>query len=143
MIVVILFVFLTLQAVAFIHLGWAFGMSWPAASRDALGAMVVGVPEGTPMPSRGLTILVAMGISAAGWLALWGAGWFSLGGLDGLRPWALAAAGVIFTLRGVMTYLPFGPLQASVEPFRSLDRLYFAPLIWLLAAGFWLLLVKR
>ncbi len=143
MIVVILFVFLTLQAVALLHLGWAFGMSWPAASRDALGAMVVGVPEGTPMPSRGLTILVAMGISAAGWLAPWGAGWFSLGGLDGLRLWALLGAVAIFALRGGLTYMPFGPLQASVEPFRSLDMRFFAPLCLVLALGYLAILLGR
>lgn len=140
--VVAVIMFFLLQGVALIHVGWGLGMSWPAKSRDELVAMVVGLPAGTPMPALWLTLLVALGISGIGIAALWGAGWFSLGWLEGGKRWVLAAIVMVFALRGVATYLPFGALQASVEPFRSLDQLYFAPIILLLAFGFFLLLNK-
>jgi len=143
MIVIAFLVFLILQAVALLHLGWAFGMSWPAESREMLSAAVVGRPESCQMPPRWLTIMAAMGISLAGWVALWGAGWFGPEILDGLRGWALGAAAVIFALRGGMSYLPFGPLQASVEPFRTLDIRYFSPLCLALALGYLLILPGR
>ncbi len=129
-------VFLLLQVVALVHIGWAMGMSWPAESRDKLVALVIGLPEGTSMPSAGLTVAVAVAISMVGLGALWGAGWFSLGVLDRYKSWLLLGAAAVFLVRGVLTYMPFGPLQASVEPFRTLDLRYFAPLCFALALGY-------
>ena len=128
--------FTTLMVVAIVHIGWAFGMSWPAKTRAELPAMVVGIPAGSPMPPAALTSAVGLAIFGLGAAALWGAGLISLWRADTYRTWVLAAIAAIFALRGIMTYLPFGPLQASVEPFRSLDRRYFAPLCLLLAAGY-------
>lgn len=96
--------------------------------------MVVGVPEGRPMPPPWLTLAVAAAILALGVAALWGAG-----GVSGFRAYPMLAIAAVFALRGVATYLPFGPLQASVQPFRRLDRRYFAPLCLLLAAGYLML----
>ncbi len=141
--VVALFMFLLLQGVALVHVGWGLGMRWPAKSRGELVAMVVGLPAGTPMPPLWLTLLVALGISGIGIAALWGAGWFSLGWLEGWKRWILAAIVLVFALRGGATYVPFGALHAAVEPFRSLDRLYFAPMILLIAVGFLWLLIKN
>lgn len=129
-------VFAVLQLVSLMHLGWAFGMAWPAKQRAALPAMVVGLPEGTPMPSPILTVVVAVAISCSGWVALWGAGVIGLPAIEGMQGWALLGTAAVFGLRGVATYLPFGPLRASVEPFRTLDLHYFAPLCLLLGTGF-------
>jgi len=97
---------------------------------------VVGSPKGVPMPSAGLTVFVAISIFGLGLAALWGANMFSLGRIDGLKTWILPAIIAVFALRGVASYLPFGPFQSSAEPFRTLDRHYFAPLCGLLAVGY-------
>ncbi|NOR63947.1 MAG: DUF3995 domain-containing protein [Rhodobacteraceae bacterium] len=111
-------------------------MAWPAKQRVLLVPMVVGLPEGTPMPPAALTVVVAIAISSLGVVALWGAGGIALPVFEGLKGWALISVAAIFAIRGVMTYLPFGPLKATVEPFRTLDFRYFAPLCLLLAAGY-------
>ncbi len=129
-------IFIVLLLVSLLHLSWAFGLAWPAKTRVDLGAMVVGTPKGVPMPSSGLTVLVAIFIFGLGLAALWGANMFSLGRIDGLKIWVLPAIITVFSVRGATSYLPFGPLQSSAEPFRSLDRHYFAPLCLLLAAGY-------
>lgn len=133
--------FTVLQLIALVHFGWAFGMAWPAKQRAALGAMVVGSPPSTPMPSTALTIAAASAISGLGFTALWGAGYFTLPIIEAFKGWALCLVAAVFLLRGIATYLPFGPLQAAVEPFRTLDRRYFAPLCLLLSAGFVALLI--
>jgi len=132
-------IFTVLSVVFVVHIGWAFGMAWPAKSRADLPAIVAGVPKGSPMPPAVLTLVVAVGIFGLGIAALWGAGVFSLGALNSYRGWVLLAIAAIFVLRGVATYLPFGPLQASVQPFRTLDLRYFAPLCLLLASGYLLI----
>ncbi|VAW23903.1 hypothetical protein MNBD_ALPHA11-1586 [hydrothermal vent metagenome] len=43
---------------------------------------------------------------------------------------------LIFTIRGFITYLPNGPLSATVEPFQSLNFIYFSPLILAIGAGY-------
>ncbi len=127
-------IFVVLAAVSALHVGWAFGMAWPAKTRAGLPAMVVGTPEGSSMPPAWLTLAVAAAILALGVAALWGAG--MVAGLTAYRPWVMLAMAAVFALRGMATYLPFGPLQASAQPFRRLDRHYFAPLCLLLAAGY-------
>ncbi len=129
-------IFGILFAVSIVHIGWAFGMVWPAKTRADLVATVVGAPNGSPMPPTWLTLLVAVAIFGLGVLALWGAGVVLFAALEAYKGWVLLSIVVVFALRGALTYMPFGPLQASVEPFRTLDLRYFAPLCLLLAAGY-------
>lgn len=129
-------IFIVLQLIALVHFGWAFGMAWPAKHREALPMMVVGLPEGTPMPAPAVTVLVAIAISSLGMVALWGAGVANIGAFEGVKGWALICVAAIFGMRGVMTYLPFGPLKAAVQPFRSLDLRFFGPLCLMLATGY-------
>jgi len=129
-------IFSVLLVVSLVHLGWAFGMAWPAKQREMLVPAVVGLPKGTPMPPAALTVLVAFAILGLGVVALWGAGLFALPAFAGLKGWALLGVAAIFGLRGVATYLPFGPFKVSVEPFRTLNWRYFSPLCLLLSAGY-------
>ena len=129
-------IFSILLAVSIVHIGWAFGMVWPAKTRADLVATVAGAPKGSPMPPAWLTLVVAIAIFGLGLMALWGAGVVSFVALDGYKGLVLLSIVAIFGLRGALTYMPFGPLQASVEPFRTLDLRYFAPLCLLLAAGY-------
>ena len=129
-------IFLVLGLIALVHFGWAFGMAWPAKQRELLVETVVGLPRGAPMPSAALTVIVAIAIMVLGVIALWGAGVISVPVNTNGKSWVLLGAAAIFGLRGTASYLPFGPLQASVDPFRTLDLRYFAPLCLLLASGY-------
>ncbi|MBL1436604.1 MAG: DUF3995 domain-containing protein [Rhodobacteraceae bacterium] len=135
-------IFVVLQLVSLVHFGWAFGMAWPAKHRAALPMMVVGLPEGSPMPSVAVTVLVAIAISGLGLVALWGAGMVNIFAFEGLKGWVLICVAAIFGIRGVMTYLPFGPLKAAVQPFRSLDLRYFGPLCLMLATGYFVIFLS-
>ncbi len=129
-------IFGVLTIIAILHAAWAFGMIWPARDQQSLVNTAVGQPGMTQMPSTALTLAVAFAIFAAGVCALWAAGYITLplpGWMKNLSPYVLA---FIFIARGLLTYIPLGPLQNSTEPFRTLDQLYLAPLCLLPGAGF-------
>lgn len=130
-------VFALLTAIAVMHFVWASGSTWPVANQQIFMQTFVGVDGDKPMPGAWLTSIVALLILFAGVLALWSAGLISLP----LPEWCRATANwvlfSVFFLRGASTYaLPNLP---RTEPFRSLDRRYFAPLCLALAAGYLLL----
>lgn len=116
-----------LAAIAVLHVYWAFGGLWPGTDVDSLVRTVVGVKDMRSMPSRPLTLAVAMALMAAGLPPLAKA---SL--LPAFLPLVLVQAclllgGAVFTLRGVAPYLPFGT-PYRVEPFATLDRRFYGPL---------------
>ncbi|WP_300541033.1 DUF3995 domain-containing protein [Maricaulis sp.] len=126
------FCFCVLGATAALHAYWALGGLWPAAAEPDLVKTVIGADHDR-MPAAGLTLLVAFLIFTAGVFA------FARGVLDWdsrlfLRI-PLAGLAAIFLLRGTASYLP-GPFARSVEPFATLNALYFSPLILLLGLGF-------
>lgn len=134
-------IFVVLQTIAAIHILWAFGVYWPASSGKELSAMVAGVQNPSTMPPTVLTIFVAGCFSAMGIAALWEAGVIDLPWLAALQGKIALLLTVIFIGRGVLTYLPFGPLAKASEPFRTLDLQAFAPLSICLGLGFlWLAL---
>ncbi len=92
------------------------------------------------MPGLLLTLVVAGGIAAAGVVALWGGGALALQLPVWMRTASLAVLAAIFLLRGIASYLPFGPLSDTVEPFRTLDMRYYAPLILVIGLGYLALL---
>ncbi len=128
---------------ALIHVGWGLGMLWPATSEQMLIKTVIGSPAIQSMPGPGLTLLVAAGIAAAGVCALWGAHVINLPFADWMRKAALIILTLIFAIRGIITYLPIGPLANSLEPFKTLDQTYFAPLILAIAAGYAVILFSK
>ncbi len=135
-------IFAVLQAIAAIHILWAFGVYWPARSGKELSAMVAGVQNPNTMPPTALTIFVAGCFSAMGIAALWAAGVIDLPWLAAIQGKLALLLAAIFVGRGVLTYMPFGPLTKACEPFRTLDRRAFAPLGIFLGLGFlWLALM--
>lgn len=140
MALVSILIFVVLGAVAFIHVLWGFGMTWPAQDGQTLSDMVVGTKDAAFMPGLLLTLIVAAGIAMAGVFALWGGGVISLWLPTWMRTASLAVLAAIFLVRGAVTYLPFGPLADTVEPFRTLDYRYFAPLILAIGLGYLMLL---
>ncbi len=137
---------LSLWAVALLHLFWALGGLWPAQSAQELACMVVGVEREGAMPGRAVTLIVAVLIALAGLWPLLYLGVVGPALTSGLRESGLIEFGMwllvlVFGLRGAVTYLP-GPWQAGgVEPFRTLNRRYYSPLIGLIGVGYLILLL--
>lgn len=131
---------LVLGLTAALHLYWAVGGSWPAADREHLPATVIGTTSAA-MPPAGLTLCVAVLIAMAGVLPLiW------TGAIDLPLPRWLVGAGmginvVIFLVRGLVPYSPLWQRFEVVEPFETLNRRYFSPLIIALGLGFLICLV--
>ena len=136
MIQISILIFVILTATAGIHVLWGVGSTWPLRDKQALVNAVVGAKGMTQMPAAWLTLMVAGGVAAAAVIALWGAGVVGLPLPAWVRPTSLAVLAAIFLLRGMVSYLPFGPIADTVEPFRSLDMRYYAPLILLIGGGY-------
>ena len=133
-------VFVPLLAIAIAHFVWALGATWPIRDEHLLARTVVGKPGITRMPNRFLTLLVAIGILAAGVVALALAD-HDAGGLPlTLVGTALAA---FFLARGVVGYTPRWRARFPEEPFATLDRKNYSPLSLILGAGFVILVVMR
>ena len=127
-------VFLILSTIAALHYLWASGSTWPVATQEQFVRSFIGVQSAKTMPGKRLTVLVATLILAAAASAPWGAALITLPLPSWSKPILLWALFAVFLLRGLSTYgLPNLP---RAEPFKTLDRRYFAPLCLVLAAGF-------
>lgn len=131
--------FVCLSAIAALHLLWATGSTWPLRDEREFARTLIGVDAERGLPGPALTALVAALIAAAGLCALWVAQLLAPplpGAWRDASPRVLTA---VFLLRGLSTYAL--PKLPRTEPFRRLDRAYFAPLCLLLGGGFlWLAL---
>lgn len=132
-------VFVPLLAIAFAHLLWALGRTWPIRSPELLARAVIGTSEAHRVP-RGRALLVAIICLATGVLALaladdTAGGWQ----LDML---ALPAA-VLFLARGLVSYTS-GWRQAHPEPiFAANDRRVYAPTCLFIGLGLLVLVLLR
>ena len=129
-------IFIILFATALLHLAWGLGLRWPGTDEQTLVNTVVGSPRISRMPPPPITIVVAIGIGAAGLCALWGAHLVGLPLPLWMRKTSIIVLTLIFAIRGLVTYLPNGPFSTSVEPFRTLNLIWFNPLILSIAAGY-------
>ena len=126
---------LVLLATALLHAYWGFGGLWPAADQETLARMVVGNNGVRAMPPAALTFIVALLIAAAGiWPLLW------TGLLQaGLPDWLLRAGMLVLTgvflLRGLAGITPLMARSHGTEPFASLNRRWFSPLITVTGAA--------
>ncbi len=126
--------FIVLSLVAALHFLWASGSTWPVKDPKDFARTVAGVDSDKGIPGVGLTALVALLILAAAVLPLWTTHFIALPLPEWCRPTSMWVLFSVFFLRGASTWaLPNLP---RAEPFRTLDRLYFAPLCLLLAAGY-------
>ncbi|PCH45229.1 MAG: hypothetical protein COC23_08565 [Hyphomicrobiales bacterium] len=133
---------IVLFPIALIHLGWSFGLIWPAKSEQELSNMVVGAKDATKMPGKLLTRIVALAIAAAAcWPLMWqGLIWYPHAvpqTLVWLGMWILTS---VFLLRGAISYLP--NTFAAVQPFYRLNRIIYSPLCLGLGTGFFLLVTN-
>lgn len=128
-------VFIPLLSIAFIHMVWAFGFTFPAKTETDLARTVVGLNGITKMPPRWASFGVAVIVFIAGIWALSLSGTIPnttliLGGI---------AATIIFTLRGVIGFSPQWREKMGEEPFATFDRKLYSPLCLGLGFGFGLL----
>lgn len=136
-----LLIFITLTFVAALHAYWAFGGLWPGRNELSLARIVVGSRGITKMPSRGLTLIVALLIFVSGLIAL-----AQVSILPALLPplfqqAAIIGLAIVLLVRGTASFTPqFRRMQAE-EPFATLDRNVYAPLCLALGAGFITLLL--
>lgn len=122
-----LIIFVTLSAIALLHVYWGLGGLWPAKTAENLIKTVVGAPGMTQMFGVGITLTVASLIFAAGLVALLASGLISLG-----PNWfARLGAGVltfIFIGRGVAGYYAAWRGMEQTQPFASYDLWLYSPL---------------
>lgn len=135
-------IFVILTVTAGIHVLWGLGSTWPLRNTQDLINAVVGAKGATRMPGMWLTLSVAVAIAAAGVFALWGGGVVELPLPLWMRSTSLAVLAAIFLLRGAASFLPFGPISDTVEPFRTLNFRYYGPLISAIGAGYLVLLMS-
>ncbi|WP_028467849.1 DUF3995 domain-containing protein [Neptunomonas japonica] len=127
-------VFIVLAGVSALHFLWASGSTWPVKDPKQFARTVAGVDSGKASPGMGLTALVALLILAAAVLPLWVINVISLPLPEWCRLTSMWVLFAVFFLRGLSSYaLPNLP---RTQPFKSLDRHYFAPLCLMLAAGY-------
>ena len=132
--------FLPLFTVAFAHLLWAFGNTWPIRNETLLAQTVVGRAGITRMPNRLVTFVVALAIFAAGIAALSLADPVSGGVALTLLGVLLA---IVFIARGVLGYTAGWRARFPTEPFATLDRKNYSPLCLWVGAGFLILVAMR
>jgi hypothetical protein len=118
---------LILLAIAALHLMWAIGWWFPIRDEAALARAVVGTAGITRMPGAVACALVVVALLAVIAILWWPQGWLRTTGL-----WGAAA---VFLLRGAVAYTPLMDGAAPEEPFRSLNRRWYSPLILLIGAG--------
>ncbi len=135
------FIFVVLTVTALLHIAWAFGVTWPARDEQTLVNAVLGVEGASKIPPFGLTLAVAVGMIAAGVVALWAADVVAVPLPEWVCTTVLAVLMVVFLLRGAVTYLPI-PMP-SVQPFYRLNHLYYSPLILAIGLGYLALLRVR
>ena len=133
--------FIVLMAIAAIHAAWARGVTWPADDEPSLVAMVIGSEGMGRLPPKKLTYAVAGALALGGVVAL-------LLGFEVVLPGtALGYAGAgftaIFVLRGLLGYLPPWRKRHPVEPFATLDRIFYSPACILIGEGFFTLVSSR
>ena len=128
-----------LATVGLLHALWGIGVTFPAANEQQLARMVVGKRGITKMPSMAACLFVAVCLFVSAALAL------VLGRLVPMptSKWLVAFAGAgaafVFLGRGIVGILPAFERAAPEQPFLSLNRRFYSPLIFLIGVGFALL----
>lgn len=128
MIVLKLILSATLIVIAALHLLWALGYWWPIKDEATLAKAVVGTKGIQKMPGAVACSLVVVAlVFAAAWP------WLPVTWLTTL---GLVVLIVVFAVRGVMSYAPDRHSPPLEQPFKRLNKTYYAPLCVLIGIGF-------
>jgi len=130
-------VIITILAVlSAMHVLWGLGIWWPVRDEARLARTVVGQAGDAGMPPGPACFAVASALGAAALLTGQIAGWHLLGFLPG---WVVTIGGwivvAVFLFRGAITYTAPWHRLLPAEPFRTFDRLAYAPLCLGLGGG--------
>lgn len=139
---IVVVTFVLLSVVSALHFYWGFGGLWPAKDVPSLARTVVGSNGTTEMPSAGLTVVVAFCIFLAGLLPLFWVGWITLPIPHWFITIGMVTLTVVFLLRGILGFAPVMTKMSAEEPFATLNRRYFSPLITLVGLGLLYLLIS-
>jgi hypothetical protein len=135
--------FLALTALAAVHIAWGLGMRWPARDERDLVALVVGRTGLTRMPGPLECFAAAAALVCAGLVALAMADVVHVRGPRFVATTAGILVMLVFAGRGVAAYLPAWRRRFSQQPFAAMDQSWYAPLCFLLATAFGVLLAQR
>ena len=125
-----------LYIAAALHILWAFGSTWPCKSEDQLIRTVMGArqrgkhskDQNSYLFKMFVTLWVAMMIAIAATLPLIKIGWL----YAPIKPWVLSillgGQGAIFLLRGLAGYTSKWQQLTPLEPFRTLDKVFYSPI---------------
>ncbi len=126
-----------LLVIGLIHLLWGLRIYWPGRDEKTLARTVVGAANVAAMPAPYQCHLLMFAVFIAGADALYLGRVLDLGVGAG---WLILAIGcaccLVFLLRAVAGFAPAWARLTPEEPFRTLDKRYYAPLCLLLGAGF-------
>lgn len=134
------FMFIGLLALSFAHFLWSIGRTWPIRNEQLLAQTVVGTEGVTKMPSRWLSLLLAVFLLAAGVVALALADHDGNGAPLTLLGVPLAA---VFLWRGGVGYSAKWRAQHSHPNFQLNDKRVYSPLSLFLGVGFAALVLMR
>ncbi|MGV8854916.1 MAG: DUF3995 domain-containing protein [Devosia sp.] len=132
--------FVLMLTVAVAHFLWSIGQTWPIRDEKLLAQTVVGTRAIERMPPRWVSFAVALGMLAAGIVALSIADHDSGGLVLTLIGLLLAA---LFLGRGAVGYTAWWAHTTPEPNFRLNDRRVYSPLCLLLGAGFLALVIMR
>ena len=124
-----------------IHLMWGLGFTWPCKDEATLARTVVGARGIEKMPPGWASILVALCLFGAAYLAI---GLRNLAPVHIPQPLAFLgglAAAAVFGFRGVFGIMPAFEKMTPEQPFLSLNRRYYSPLCLMIGLAFGLLSV--
>ena len=132
-----------LLLLALLHGYWGLGGVWPARDGRSLARTVAGFAGIERMPPAAASLAVAVALLAAClWPLMLAA---EVGG--GLPDWLVGLGGLglafVFTVRGILGYLPGWRRRTPEQPFARLDPLLYSPLCLLLGSGFFALLLEK
>lgn len=125
----------SLAVISGLHVYWALGGVFPAATREELGPTVVGTPRGAAMPSVPLTFAVAGLFGVATLVPLVASGLVAVAVPAALPKVATLGMAGVFLARGLYGYVDRRVRPSTVgTPFEALNRRVYSPLCLALAA---------
>ena len=134
--------FLVLTAIAALHGWWGLGNAWPATSEIELVRMVVGDDALTATPPPAMTFVVA-GLIFLTALVAWQLG----SGRAGIYGFGLRIVGfgiaLVFLTRGAFGFFFERLAWVPVEPFATLNVIFYSPLCLAIGAGYLLLVLRN
>ena len=134
--------FVSLLAVALVHLAWALGSAYPVGEEKLLARTVAGFRGIGNMAPRLVTLAVAVAVFLCG---LWA--FVLTGAITGFPEWMGIWGGskmvLLFGARGILGYTPWWRRLTPEQPFATLDRKYYSPFCLAIAAGFLILTIGR